>query len=95
MGRPPLKDERNDGLKKGPWTPEEDEKLKDYIDKHGHGSWQSLPRRAGLNRCGKSCRLRWSNYLRPDIKRGNFSPQEIQTIIDLHSTLGNKYVHLI
>ena len=56
MGRPPLKDERNDGLKKGPWTPEEDEKLKDYIDKHGHGSWQSLPRRAGLNRCGKSCR---------------------------------------
>ncbi|KAL1556346.1 transcription factor MYB53-like [Salvia divinorum] len=91
MGRPAVKGERNDGLKKGPWTPEEDEKLKDYIEKEGHGSWQSLPRRAGLNRCGKSCRLRWSNYLRPDIKRGNFSPHEIQTIIDLHSTLGNKW----
>ncbi|KAG6405388.1 hypothetical protein SASPL_132977 [Salvia splendens] len=68
MVRPPMKDERNDGLKKGPWTPEEDEKLKDYIDKHGHGSWQSLPR---LNMFGKSCRLRWSNYLRPDINRSD------------------------
>lgn len=45
---------------------------------------------AGLNRCGKSCRLRWTNYLRPDIKRGKFSPEEEQTILNLHSILGNK-----
>lgn len=90
MVRPPLNSEMDYGLKKGPWDSEEDQKLRDYIEKHGHGSWRSLPRRAGLNRCGKSCRLRWTNYLRPDIKRGNFSPQEQQTIIDLHSTLGNK-----
>ncbi|KAI3469160.1 hypothetical protein Pfo_025823 [Paulownia fortunei] len=80
-----------DGLKKGPWTPEEDQKLIDYIQKHGQGSWQLLPKKAGLNRCGKSCRLRWTNYLRPDIKRGNFSSDEEQTIIDLHSVLGNKW----
>ncbi|BAH92179.1 Os03g0388600 [Oryza sativa Japonica Group] len=48
---------------------------------------------AGLNRCCKSCRLRWINYLRPDIKRGNFTPEEEQAIITLHSVLGNKYVH--
>lgn len=48
--------------------------------------------RVGLERCGKSCRLRWTNYLRPGIKRGNFSLQEEQTIIQLHAFLGNRYV---
>ncbi|GFY87421.1 myb domain protein 93 [Actinidia rufa] len=88
MGRSPCCDES--GLKKGPWTPEEDNKLVKYIQKHGHGSWRALPKLAGLNRCGKSCRLRWSNYLRPDIKRGKFSQEEEQTILNLHSILGNK-----
>ncbi|XP_010538943.1 PREDICTED: transcription factor MYB86-like [Tarenaya hassleriana] len=89
MGRSPCCDEN--GLKKGPWTPEEDQKLVEHIQKHGHGSWRALPKLAGLNRCGKSCRLRWTNYLRPDIKRGKFSPEEEQTILHLHSILGNKW----
>ncbi|KAL5556314.1 hypothetical protein UlMin_038550 [Ulmus minor] len=89
MGRSPCCDES--GLKKGPWTPEEDQKLVKYIEKHGHGSWRALPRLAGLNRCGKSCRLRWTNYLRPDIKRGKFSQEEEETILNLHSVLGNKW----
>lgn len=123
-----------DGLKKGPWTAEEDQKLIDYIQKHGHGRWRILPKNAGvylfflyvyifllvtcffslscliyidcdqnkgfssflfcllsgLKRCGKSCRLRWTNYLRPDIKRGRFSYEEEETIIQLHGVLGNK-----
>ncbi|XP_037487960.1 transcription factor MYB106-like isoform X1 [Triticum dicoccoides] len=79
------------GLKKGPWTPEEDEKLLAHIEEHGHGSWRALPSKAGLQRCGKSCRLRWTNYLRPDIKRGKFSLQEEQTIIQLHALLGNRW----
>ncbi|CAD6264474.1 unnamed protein product [Miscanthus lutarioriparius] len=89
MGRSPCCDEN--GLKKGPWTQEEDEKLLHYIQTNGHGSWRTLPRLAGLNRCGKSCRLRWTNYLRPDIKRGKFSQEEEQTILHLHSVLGNKW----
>ncbi|KAF9587474.1 hypothetical protein IFM89_003413 [Coptis chinensis] len=89
MGRAPCC-EKN-GLKKGPWTPEEDQKLLDYIKKHGHGSWRTLPKNADLQRCGKSCRLRWTNYLRPDIKRGRFSFEEEETIIQLHSILGNKW----
>ncbi|PNX79505.1 MYB-related protein 306-like protein, partial [Trifolium pratense] len=79
------------GLKKGPWTPEEDQKLIAYIEEFGHGSWRALPAKAGLQRCGKSCRLRWTNYLRPDIKRGKFSLQEEQTIIQLHALLGNRW----
>ncbi|XP_060207622.1 transcription factor MYB74-like [Lycium barbarum] len=90
MGRYPCCNVDED-LKKGPWTPDEDEKLMDYITKHGHTNWQLIPKKAGLNRCGKSCRLRWTNYLRPDIKRGAFSIEEEETIINLHSLLGNKW----
>nr|GMD77283.1 myb-related protein Myb4-like [Ipomoea batatas] len=81
------------GLKKGPWTPEEDQILVSYIQKNGHGNWRALPKQAGLLRCGKSCRLRWTNYLRPDIKRGNFTKEEEDTIIQLHEMLGNRYVY--
>ncbi|KAJ7552685.1 hypothetical protein O6H91_06G064600 [Diphasiastrum complanatum] len=89
MGRAPCCDKL--GLKKGPWTPEEDQKLIAYIQRHGHGSWRALPKNAGLLRCGKSCRLRWTNYLRPDIKRGRFSLEEEQLIIQLHAILGNRW----
>lgn len=109
-------------LRKGLWSPEEDEKLLNYITKHGHGCWSSVPKLAGnhtassfsfvtffifkshfnlsfsvivyntgLQRCGKSCRLRWINYLRPDLKRGAFSQQEENLIIELHAVLGNRY----
>ncbi|GLT54841.1 hypothetical protein SLA2020_280050 [Shorea laevis] len=89
MGRAPCCDKN--GLKKGPWTPEEDLKLTNFIQLHGPGNWRTLPKNAGLQRCGKSCRLRWTNYLRPDIKRGRFSFEEEETIIQLHSILGNKW----
>ncbi|KAE8654835.1 Transcription factor MYB32 [Hibiscus syriacus] len=89
MGRSPCCDKN--GLKKGPWTPEEDLKLSNYIQIHGPGNWRTLPKNAGLQRCGKSCRLRWTNYLRPDIKRGRFSFEEEETIIQLHGVLGNKW----
>lgn len=76
---------------KGAWTKEEDQCLVNYIRAHGEGCWRSLPKAAGLQRCGKSCRLRWINYLRPDLKRGNFTEQEDELIIKLHSFLGNKW----
>ncbi|URD74817.1 Myb-related protein [Musa troglodytarum] len=79
------------GLKKGPWTAEEDQVLIAYIQQHGHENWRALPKRAGLLRCGKSCRLRWTNYLRPDIKRGNFTKEEEDAIIKLHEMLGNRW----
>ncbi|XP_042470178.1 transcription factor MYB30-like [Zingiber officinale] len=81
----------NMGLKKGPWTPEEDRLLISYVEKHGHENWRALPKQAGLLRCGKSCRLRWTNYLRPGIKRGNYTMEEEETIINLHETLGNRW----
>ncbi|OAY76401.1 Myb-related protein 306 [Ananas comosus] len=88
MGRPPCCDKV--GIKKGPWTPEEDIILVSYIQEHGPGNWRSVPTNTGLMRCSKSCRLRWTNYLRPGIKRGNFTPHEEGIIIHLQALLGNR-----
>ncbi|XP_042400136.1 myb-related protein P-like [Zingiber officinale] len=79
------------GMKKGRWTAEEDEILIKYIACNGEGSWRSLPKNAGLLRCGKSCRLRWINYLRSDLKRGNITKEEEEIILKLHATLGNRW----
>lgn len=109
-------------VKRGLWSPEEDDKLIKHVTTHGHGSWSSVPKNAGilcllslrvfscvdytcywahcwiyllaagLERCGKSCRLRWINYLRPELKRGSFTSEEEQIIIDVHRILGNRYV---
>ncbi|KAL3636437.1 Myb-related protein Pp2 [Castilleja foliolosa] len=76
------------GLKRGPWTLEEDSKLMSFILNNGIQCWRLVPKLAGLMRCGKSCRLRWINYLRPDLKRGAFTEDEEDMIIELHSRLG-------
>ncbi|CAI8616828.1 unnamed protein product [Vicia faba] len=89
MGRSPCCEKAH--TNKGAWTKEEDDRLISYIRAHGEGCWRSLPKAAGLLRCGKSCRLRWINYLRPDLKRGNFTEEEDELIIKLHSLLGNKW----
>ncbi|KAA8544671.1 hypothetical protein F0562_019482 [Nyssa sinensis] len=81
-------------VKRGLWSPEEDEKLIRHITTYGHGCWSSVPKLAGLQRCGKSCRLRWINYLRPDLKRGSFTEQEERTIIDVHRILGNRWAQI-
>lgn len=90
MGRAPCCDKAN--VKKGPWSPEEDAKLKEYIEKSGTGgNWIALPQKAGLKRCGKSCRLRWLNYLRPNIKHGEFSDDEDRVICSLFANIGSRW----
>ncbi|KAE8687569.1 Transcription factor TT2 [Hibiscus syriacus] len=89
MGRKPCC--AKEGMNKGAWSANEDQILTNYIKTHGEGKWRDLPHRAGLKRCGKSCRLRWLNYLRPDIKRGNISIEEEELIIRLHRLLGNRW----
>ncbi|WOH13092.1 hypothetical protein DCAR_0832601 [Daucus carota subsp. sativus] len=78
-------------LRRGPWTVEEDFSLINYISLHGEGRWNSLARAAGLKRTGKSCRLRWLNYLRPDVRRGNITLEEQLLILELHSRWGNSW----
>ncbi|TYH70422.1 hypothetical protein ES332_D05G116100v1 [Gossypium tomentosum] len=90
MGRAPCCDKAN--VKKGPWSTEEDSKLREYIEKYGTGgNWIALPQKAGLKRCGKSCRLRWLNYLRPNIKHGEFTDEEDRIICSLFASIGSRW----
>ncbi|KAJ8444245.1 hypothetical protein Cgig2_028126 [Carnegiea gigantea] len=90
MGRAPCCDKSK--VKKGPWSPQEDALLKSFIERFGNGgNWISLPKKAGLNRCGKSCRLRWLNYLRPNIKHGDFTEEEDYVISSLYNTIGSRW----
>ncbi|XVE49823.1 hypothetical protein DITRI_Ditri01bG0112900 [Diplodiscus trichospermus] len=89
MVRAPFYDKN--GMKKGAWSAEEDNKLRSYILRFGHWNWRELPKYAGLKRCGKSCRLRWMNYLRPEVKHGDYTEEENALIMKLHEELGNRW----
>lgn len=90
MGRAPCCDKAN--VKRGPWSPDEDAMLRSYVERHGTGgNWIALPQKAGLRRCGKSCRLRWLNYLRPDIKHGGFTEEEDNVIYSLYRSIGSRW----
>ncbi|XP_024012018.1 transcription factor MYB33 isoform X2 [Eutrema salsugineum] len=81
-------------LKKGPWSSAEDDILVDYVKKHGEGNWNAVQKHTGLFRCGKSCRLRWANHLRPNLKKGAFSQEEEQLIVELHAKMGNRWARM-
>ncbi|KAL2556564.1 transcription factor MYB [Forsythia ovata] len=86
--------EEDKTIRKGPWSCDEDSKLVNYIAIHGEGGWEALARNAGLRRTGKSCRLRWLNYLNPNVRRGNITPQEQLRIIELHLSYGNRWTEI-
>ncbi|XP_008783782.2 MYB-like transcription factor EOBII [Phoenix dactylifera] len=79
------------GWRKGPWTAQEDEILIEHVNQHGEGRWNCVSKLTGLRRNGKSCRLRWVNYLRPDLKRGKITPHEENIILELHALWGNRW----
>lgn len=82
------------GPKKTPWTLSEDNILREYVKKYGEGNWGSIQEISGLDKSGKSCRNRWANYLRPNLKKGAFSAEEEKLVIELHEEHGNRWAHI-
>ncbi|KAF7053465.1 hypothetical protein CFC21_061392 [Triticum aestivum] len=80
-----------DEMRKGPWTEQEDLQLVCTVRLFGDRRWDFVAKVSGLNRTGKSCRLRWVNYLHPGLKHGRMSPQEEHLIIELHARWGNRW----
>ncbi|TVU35267.1 hypothetical protein EJB05_17149, partial [Eragrostis curvula] len=90
MGRSPCCDKTR--VKRGPWSQEEDAILRSFVQRFGNaGNWIALPQKAGLKRCGKSCRLRWLNYLRPELRHGGFTDEEDNLILSLYGEIGSKW----
>jgi transcription factor MYB, plant len=80
-----------EGLWMGSWPADEDAALSSHVAAHGEGRWNEVARAAGLRRTGKSCRLRWLNYLLPGVRRGGFTPREQLLILELHLRWGNRW----
>ncbi|TQE10135.1 hypothetical protein C1H46_004238 [Malus baccata] len=78
-----------ENLRKGQWLEEEDERLKTYVNLKGGRRWDALAKESGLRRSGRSCRMQWMNYLRPNIKHGKITIIEEKTILQLHQRWGN------
>ncbi|KAF7023673.1 hypothetical protein CFC21_036147 [Triticum aestivum] len=90
MGRSPCCDKAS--VKRGPWSREEDAVLRNFVQRFANaGNWITLPQKAGLNRCGKSCRLRWLNYLRPALRHGGFTEEEDSLILSLYGDIGSRW----
>ncbi|XP_039166757.1 transcription factor MYB27 [Eucalyptus grandis] len=82
---------REEKLRKGPWIEQEDEILTAFVTVLGERRWDYIAKTSGLKRSGKSCRLRWKNYLCPNLKHGPISPEEERIIIKFHEQWGNKW----
>ena len=79
---------------RGPWTPEEDENLRELVRRHGPHSWSTLATLLGTGRIGKQCRERWHNHLHPNIRKDAFTPAEEVLIRTLHARLGNRWAEI-
>ncbi|RLN29776.1 hypothetical protein C2845_PM05G10540 [Panicum miliaceum] len=79
------------GMRKGPWTEEEDAQLVWFVRLFGERRWDFLAKVSGLRRTGKSCRLRWVNYLHPGLRRGRITPDEERLILELHAQYGSRW----
>ncbi|KAI3782367.1 hypothetical protein L2E82_12412 [Cichorium intybus] len=78
-------------MRKGPWTEHEDFQLVFYVHMFGDRRWDFIANVSGLKRTGKSCRLRWVNYLHPGLKRGKMTPHEERLVLELHAKFGNRW----
>ncbi|XP_076953760.1 transcription factor MYB27-like [Bidens hawaiensis] len=78
-------------LRRGPWLEEEDEILTAIVGALGEKHWDALAKQSDLRRSGKSCRLRWMNYLRPNLKHGEITQEEEAIILELHKQWGSKW----
>ena len=80
-------------IRKGKWTPVEDELLKKSVQLHGRKSWSKIAKLVGT-RDGKQCRDRYCNHLDPQVVKGPWSAAEDLKLLEVHAKLGNKWAEI-
>jgi len=75
------------------WTVEEDKILRGCYENNGGINWTEISN--GLpGRTAKQCRERYHNHLQPNLKKGHWTPEEDELIMQMHSTIGNKWAEI-
>ncbi|KAK1438645.1 hypothetical protein QVD17_04454 [Tagetes erecta] len=83
----------NPELVKGPWTKEEDDRIRELVEKHGCKKWSLIAKHL-TGRIGKQCRERWHNHLDPAIKKEAWTDDEESTLAYYHQIYGNKWAEI-
>ncbi len=83
----------NPALIKGPWQPEEDQKILELVAQYGACRWSRIASFLP-GRIGKQCRERWHNHLNPAINHGEWSPREDAVLIVQQATHGNAWAKI-
>ena len=78
---------------KGSWTPEEDAKLRQLVEKYGKQKWSYIGKFLP-GRIGKQCRERWHNHLNPDLTKKAWTKEEENVIIEVRAKLGNRWAKI-
>ena len=80
----------NPKLTKGPFSPDEDQLIINFVETHGIHAWPKvtsvLP-----NRTAKQCRERWFNNLDPTVTKEPWTPEEDNMIFELYQEYGPKW----
>ena len=82
------------GLIKGPWTTEEDTKVIEWVKRHGKARWTNCAEYI-YGRSGKQCRERWYNKLNPNVKKGEWSPEEDYLLFQLYNQYGSQWCKIV
>jgi hypothetical protein len=77
------------GLRKGPWSAEEDCAIRACVDQ-GLKKWSDIAVRLP-GPIGKQCSERWHNHLDPTVKKSGWLQVEDALLLWLQKELGNKW----
>ncbi|XP_034721630.1 myb-related protein A-like, partial [Etheostoma cragini] len=84
---------KNPELVKGPWTPDEDERVLGLVQKYGVKRWSLIAKHLH-SRNGKQCRERWHNHLNPTVNKSSWTLEEDAIICQAHRLLGNRWADI-
>ena len=74
---------------RGRWNPEEDELLREAVQKYGGRNWKRISEIL-VGRTDVQCLHRWQKVLRPGLIKGPWTPEEDDAVIELVNKYGIK-----
>lgn len=85
--------DRVGGIRRGPWTPDEDRKLMEMVSICGASNWKRISG-ALVTRTSKQCRERYHQNVKPTLNKSPITPEEGALIEKLLAKYGKKWAEI-